>query len=130
MKDGNVVENTDAAASEKRVKEKSSYKKLIAQIQTSYPQISQDQALRGILVLRAKNGGTLSGMTMIDIMEGAISIIGPEKTRDDGNESEDDVDEETKATFVKDTSAIQKDDEPVLTDESEGTVTQVYEKYK
>ena len=62
-------------SAEKRVKEKSSYKRLITSLQETYPDINQEEALKGILALRVENNGTLTGMTMLEIMEGVIGCI-------------------------------------------------------
>ena len=35
----------------------------------------QEDALKGILALRAENSGTLTGMTMLEIMEGVIRLV-------------------------------------------------------
>ena len=69
----NPSEPTERA--ERRVKEKSSYKKLIANLQSTYQDLTQEQALRGILALRVENNGTLSGMTMLEITEGVIKFV-------------------------------------------------------
>ena len=66
---------------EKKVKEKSSYKKLISNLQTTYPDLSQEEALKGILALRVENNGTLTGMTMLEIMERVIQLARPLKGR-------------------------------------------------
>ena len=60
---------------EARVKEKSSYKKLISNMQATYPDLSQEEALKGILALRVQNNGTLTGMTMLEIMERVIQFV-------------------------------------------------------
>jgi len=64
---------------EAKVKEKSSYKKLITNLQTTYPDLSHDDALKGILALRVQNNGTLTGMTMLEIMERVIKFVRPVK---------------------------------------------------
>ena len=64
-----------AERAERRVKEKSSYKKLISNLQSTYQDLTQEQALRGILALRVENNGTLSGMTMLEITEGVIRFV-------------------------------------------------------
>lgn len=64
-----------AEKAERRIKEKSSYKKLISNLQSTYQDLTQEQALRGILALRVENNGTLSGMTMLEITEGVIRFV-------------------------------------------------------
>ena len=78
---------------ERRVTEKNSYRKLIAQMQTTYPHLTRDKAFKGILALRARNSGSLSGMTMLDIIEGVMKIV--DKPNDESKEcTTDDADPE------------------------------------
>ena len=95
------------ARAEKRVKEKSSYRKLITNLQETYPELSQDQALRGILALRAENSGTLTGMTMLEIMEGVVKIMKSVKTEYHLDNS-DDADAEN--------SSVEDSERPLKTD--------------
>jgi len=80
---------------EKKVKEKSSYKKLISNLQTTYPDLSQEEALKGILALRVENNGTLTGMTMLEIMERVIQLARPYKSKPQeskkGSDEENDI---------------------------------------
>lgn len=50
------------------VKEKKAYKKLISKIQAVHPDMSHEEAMRGIVALRASNNGTLTGMSMQEII--------------------------------------------------------------
>jgi len=50
------------------VKEKKAYKKLIAKIQSVHPDMSHEEAMSGIVALRAANNGTLTGMSMQEII--------------------------------------------------------------
>jgi len=50
------------------VKEKKAYKKLIAKIQSVHPDMSHEESMSGIVALRAANNGTLTGMSMQDII--------------------------------------------------------------
>merc|ERR1711892_747620 len=50
------------------VKEKKAYKKLIAKIQAVHPDMSHEEAMRGIVDLRTANNGTLTGMSMTEII--------------------------------------------------------------
>ena len=87
---------------ERRIKEKSSYKKLISNLQSTYQDLTQEQALRGILALRVENNGTLSGMTMLEITEGVIRFVKAnydtncrlEENSGSGNMNSDDADGE------------------------------------
>jgi len=67
--------DSNKVTAEKRVKEKSSYKRLITNLQETYPDLTQEEALKGILALRVENSGTLTGMTMLEIMEGVIRLV-------------------------------------------------------
>lgn len=94
---------------EAKVKEKSSYKKLISNLQTTYPDLSQEEALKGILALRVQNNGTLTGMTMLEIMERVIQFARPEKQEEEREPQEvkkDKVEEilENKSESKKETS--------------------------
>lgn len=83
---------------ERRVKEKSSYKKLISNLQSTYRGLTQEQALRAILALRVENNGTLSGMTMLEITEGVIRFVKeiyPTEDRNNQEENSDDADGES-----------------------------------
>ena len=84
---------------ERRVKQKSSYKKLISNLQSTYRGLTQEQALRGILALRVENNGTLSGMTMLEITEGVVRFVKENyETEDRGDsqeENSEDADGET-----------------------------------
>ena len=66
---------------EAKVKQKSSYKKLISNLQTTYPDLSQEDALKGILALRVQNNGTLTGMTMLEIMERVVEFAKSDKEK-------------------------------------------------
>ena len=78
------------------MKEKSSYKKLISNLQSTYRGLTQEQALRGILALRVENNGTLSGMTMLEITEGVVRFVKENyQTEDNSEDRSDDADGES-----------------------------------
>ena len=78
------------------MKEKSSYKKLISNLQSTYRGLTQEQALRGILALRVENNGTLSGMTMLEITEGVVRFVKENyQTEENREDHSDDADGET-----------------------------------
>ena len=87
---------------EAKVKEKSSYKKLIANLQTTYPDLSQEDALKGILALRVQNNGTLTGMTMLEIMERVIQFARPAKEK---------IKEEIQSIYAEKTSTTDSEKE-------------------
>ena len=119
------------ARAEKRVKEKSSYRKLITNLQETYPELSQDQALRGILALRAENSGTLTGMTMLEIMEGVARFMKSVKTEYHLDNS-DDADAENSS--VEDSERPLKNDsdgDDIIVDiESTGSPEAIHESPK
>ena len=60
--------DTTDIATPVEVKEKKAYKKLIAKIQSVHPDMSHEEAMSGIVALRAANNGTLTGMSMQEII--------------------------------------------------------------
>ena len=75
---------------------------------------SQEEALKGILALRVENSGTLTGMTMLEIMEGVIRFVtsSKEKTKHQAarEESVDADVENSSADEMKESSSNEKTD--------------------
>ena len=66
----NISANVSANVSPtpEQLKQKRAYRKLVARIQGVHPDLSTDEALQGILAVRDSNAGTLTGMSMQDII--------------------------------------------------------------
>ena len=56
------------AAPEAELRQKKAYRKLVARIRGAHPEISSEEALRGVVAVRAANQGTLTGMSMQEII--------------------------------------------------------------
>ena len=66
----NTSANTSANVCQtpEQLKQKKAYRKLVARIQGVHPELSTDEAIQGIIAVRDSNNGTLTGMSMQDII--------------------------------------------------------------
>eukprot|EP00092_Neocalanus_flemingeri_P003418 GFUD01003660.1.p1 GENE.GFUD01003660.1~~GFUD01003660.1.p1 ORF type:complete len:751 (-),score=219.22 GFUD01003660.1:108-2360(-) len=70
-----VTPQKDEIQAPAEVKEKKAYKKLISKIQAVHPDMSHEEAMRGIVALRTENNGTLTGMSMQEIITKVRSSV-------------------------------------------------------
>ena len=66
----NSSANTSAIVCQtpEQLKQKKAYRKLVARIQGVHPELSTDEAIQGIIAVRDSNNGTLTGMSMQEII--------------------------------------------------------------